>query len=79
MIASSFAVVLKLTTTGGTISDNAVCASLVGVDSVFDRRSSTILFLTIVIRSSNQNEAFGKNPEKRLAIEEIIAIPIVKW
>jgi hypothetical protein len=33
----------------------------------------------IVIRTAPQNEAFGKDPDKRLIIQEIIAMPIAKW
>lgn len=33
----------------------------------------------IVIRTAPQNEAFGKNPDTRLVIQEIIAMPIEKW
>lgn len=33
----------------------------------------------IVARTSSQKEAFGKKPEKRLSIQEIIAMPIEKW
>ncbi|MEM2904189.1 MAG: hypothetical protein QW587_00425 [Candidatus Bathyarchaeia archaeon] len=33
----------------------------------------------IVVRTSPQNEAFGKETKKRLAVQEIIAIPIEKW
>lgn len=33
----------------------------------------------IVITTSTQKEAFGKNPNNRLMIHEIIAMPIEKW
>lgn len=33
----------------------------------------------IVVRTAPQNEAFGKNPDLRLTIQEIIAMPISKW
>lgn len=33
----------------------------------------------IVIRTAPQNEAFGKNPDTRLIIQEIIAMPMSKW
>ena len=33
----------------------------------------------IVVKTASQNEAFGKNPDSRLSIEEIIAMPIAKW
>ena len=33
----------------------------------------------IVITTSTQKEAFGKNPNNRLIIHEIIAMPIEKW
>jgi hypothetical protein len=33
----------------------------------------------IVITTSTQKEAFGKNPNSRLIIHEIIAMPIEKW
>ena len=33
----------------------------------------------IVARTSTQKEAFNKKPEKRLSIQEIIAMPIEKW
>ncbi len=32
----------------------------------------------IVVRASNQKEAFGKKPEKRLSIQEILTMPIEK-
>ena len=33
----------------------------------------------MVVRTSTQREAFGKKPEKRLTIQEILAMPIEKW
>ncbi len=33
----------------------------------------------IVITTSTQKEAFGKNPNSRLIVHEIIAMPIEKW
>ncbi|MCW3975203.1 MAG: hypothetical protein NWE86_03045 [Candidatus Bathyarchaeota archaeon] len=33
----------------------------------------------IVVRTAPQNKAFGKNPDTRLIIQEIIAMPIEKW
>jgi hypothetical protein len=33
----------------------------------------------IIARTSKQEEAFGKNPDKRLTVEEIIAMPIKKF
>ena len=33
----------------------------------------------IVVRLAPQKEAFGKDPNKRLVVEEILAIPINKW
>ena len=33
----------------------------------------------IVVTTSTQKEAFGKNPNNRLIIHEIIAMPIEKW
>jgi hypothetical protein len=33
----------------------------------------------IVVRLAPQKDAFGKDPDKRLTVEEILAIPINKW
>jgi hypothetical protein len=33
----------------------------------------------IVVRLASQKDAFGKDPDKRLTVEEILAIPINKW
>ena len=33
----------------------------------------------IIATASSQNEAFGKDPKKRLSIQEIIAMPIEKF
>jgi hypothetical protein len=33
----------------------------------------------IVARTSTQKEAFGPRPEKRLVIQEVVAMPIEKW
>jgi hypothetical protein len=33
----------------------------------------------IIIRLAPQKDAFGKDPDKRLIVEEILAIPINKW
>ncbi|MCW4033447.1 MAG: hypothetical protein NWF08_08690 [Candidatus Bathyarchaeota archaeon] len=33
----------------------------------------------IVVRLALQKDAFGKDPDKRLSVEEILAIPINKW
>lgn len=35
--------------------------------------------IAIVVKTAPQNEAFGKDPEKRLSIEEILAMPSEKW
>ncbi|WP_455368195.1 hypothetical protein [[Eubacterium] cellulosolvens] len=33
----------------------------------------------IIVKTSTQKEAFGKNPDKRLAVYEILAMPREKW
>ncbi|MEM2122825.1 MAG: hypothetical protein QXE79_04230 [Candidatus Bathyarchaeia archaeon] len=33
----------------------------------------------MVVKTSTQREAFGRRPEKRLSIQEILALPIEKW